>query len=494
MRPWDVVYAVSDLHLGGQAEFQIFTQAELFRDLCHDIAERAKAEGKRAALVVNGDVVDFLSEVSRDEEPPPEHRYFDAVNACERLARIASDPAFSPVFEGWKHLVREGASLVVVLGNHDIELRLPECQRWLRETLGGADPAAQERVILALDGTGYRCKVGASSAFFVHGNDWDPWNKVDHEALRKAAEAQAQGLVPLPVPPCDGTRLVIDVMNPIKWRYRFVDRLKPEGKALAALLAAVDSGNLKRIGGFLRSGAGTLWEKLNRPWLLGPGEAPRPAEPPPPEESLSDEEAVHRLLASVAADTPAQRRGAAVDLLLQTEIDYRTNRRSLDYVSNGAGDDMLGGGTPTLRTVLWLLLSNDETFDHLAPDPMYRVACRLAATWDFFVVGHTHLRRSLRLPSGTVYYNSGTWIDLLSVPPEALVSDSTTDALVAALTGNDLDGYTQRLPTVVKIESKDGGKAVGCLLGAPAGTSKARVSLGDLVELPGSRMSFERRP
>ncbi|MBZ0121537.1 MAG: metallophosphatase, partial [Sandaracinaceae bacterium] len=82
MDAYDEIYSVSDLHLGGEGgEAQIFDSGSLLADTIRLVADRAGA-GKRVALVLNGDIVDFLAE--------PGARYFDAVGAPAKLARIAA--------------------------------------------------------------------------------------------------------------------------------------------------------------------------------------------------------------------------------------------------------------------------------------------------------------------------------------------------------------------------------------------------------------------
>jgi len=480
---WDAVYSISDLHLGGEKpDPQIFTQGELLRDACVELGERA--HGTRFALVVNGDIVDFLAE-SRDGQ-----RYFFGTGAAKRLDELAARPEFAPVFDGWTRLLKAGGTLVFLVGNHDIELRLPSCQRWFEGKLAGSDAALRQRIVWSMDGVGYSCNVGGSSVHLVHGNDWDAWNKVDHQAVGQAAADEEQGRTPKAVPPNDGTRLVIDVMNPIKASYHFVDRLKPEGATLAALLAAVDLGTFKHLGGFLRTGAGYLWERLKRPWLLA-GEAEGSGIATPVSPPATDEEAIRRLLseASRARSRPA----ATLDLMLRVELDHRANRRSLDYSSSiGEGEEMLSGaGAWTLRNLLWLLLNNanEEAFQHTKEDEYYQAACRMAPPVDFMVIGHTHLRRALKMPSGAAYFNSGTWIDLLAVPDKALVHTVETEKLEKALKNNRLEEYTRRYPTIVAIERSRSGRTSGRLLEAVKSSGGAA-----LEEVKDSELTPKRRP
>src|SRR5262249_19849787 len=116
---------------------------------------------------------------------------------------------------------------------------LPEVQENLLDRICGDDDAARGRVRIAMDGTGYTCMVGGRRVLCIHGNAADPWNVVDHDALRAFIKAQNEGSEPQPLTPCAGTRLVIDVMNGIKRHYPFVDLLKPETVAVPNVLLAL---------------------------------------------------------------------------------------------------------------------------------------------------------------------------------------------------------------------------------------------------------------
>ena len=58
---FDELHVVSDLHLGGPAGFQIFDLGAPFGRLADHLRTRASS-GRRIALLINGDLVDFLAE------------------------------------------------------------------------------------------------------------------------------------------------------------------------------------------------------------------------------------------------------------------------------------------------------------------------------------------------------------------------------------------------------------------------------------------------
>jgi hypothetical protein len=86
-----------------------------------------------------------------------------------------------------------------------------------------------------------------------HGNRYDPWNIVDHSALRQERSLFSRGLgkrmqqrVSGTFVPPPGSFMVIKVINEIKHRYRFVDLLKPKTEAALPILLALHS-NLQHI-------------------------------------------------------------------------------------------------------------------------------------------------------------------------------------------------------------------------------------------------------
>ncbi len=57
---FDELYIISDLHLGGQQGFQIFNSGNELERLTKHL--RTLSSEKKIALVINGDLVDFLAE------------------------------------------------------------------------------------------------------------------------------------------------------------------------------------------------------------------------------------------------------------------------------------------------------------------------------------------------------------------------------------------------------------------------------------------------
>src|SRR4051812_33558830 len=135
------LYIISDLHLGGvYAEssdpedrgFRICTQGERVAEFVDAVAAKP-AGGPRIELVINGDVVDFLAE---REEAPPHWSPFtaDSDAATKKLESIVARDR--GLFDALGRLLENGHRLTLLLGNHDIELALPQVRFRLKELIG----------------------------------------------------------------------------------------------------------------------------------------------------------------------------------------------------------------------------------------------------------------------------------------------------------------------------------------------------------------------
>jgi hypothetical protein len=230
---YDKLYCVSDLHIGGRPDRQAFREVEALAWLIN----KAKDDpAKSVALLINGDIFDFLADPDTAQE-------FN--RAPERLLYALTGAAYGlqPLFDALCQFVC-GASrqLVLQLGNHDIELALPRAQAALEDIVlkearkSGDFPEA--RVQFETSGTGWTCRVGKQVVLAVHGNASDPWNEVDHIALDRFARS---GGTSSPPRTNAGTTIVIHVLNEIKKRFPFVDLFKPEDAPLMAILEAIDA-------------------------------------------------------------------------------------------------------------------------------------------------------------------------------------------------------------------------------------------------------------
>ena len=242
------VYVISDLHLGGlpptatERGFRMMKHPKELAAFIRGIPGKRSA-GVSAELVINGDFVDFLAHDhgAAQRWKPFAYGKGEALRAFEAIASGFD----APVFEALGELVKT-CRLTVMLGNHDLELSLPEVREAFLKRLGDA-PASNVR----FQYDGEALEVG--DAVIEHGNAHDPANAVDFDGLRYLRAIRTRGHFDLALQrrafeAPSGSKLVATIMNPLKERYSFIDLLKPESEALYALLLAIEPDSKDELG------------------------------------------------------------------------------------------------------------------------------------------------------------------------------------------------------------------------------------------------------
>jgi UDP-2,3-diacylglucosamine pyrophosphatase LpxH len=447
---FDQISVISDLHLGGPPNRQIFRQGQLLADFIDYLRSE---ESGNSALVINGDMVDFLAH--------DEARYFDPEGAVEKLDSIIADDAFSPVWRSLTEFVKSPKRwLAITLGNHDLELALPWVRDRLLHVLSGGDPVARARILLSFDGAGFACTVGGSRVLCLHGNEVDAWNVTDYEALRRIVCDLVQGRYAAEWTPNAGSKLVIDVMNKIKSRHAFVDLLKPEKEAAVRILVVLRPEYIPALRQIAAIASRRVWDGARRAMNLL-SEAPTP-------EERAEEDA----LARIVGRAPYVERD--VDALMNdAETQFKSDRDPLEMVYDRQGEQL--GWWSALASaargredyeIAWAAikeLASDETFEIRRTDEDFDRIDKLAGSnFNIVVAGHTHLARAIGRASGGMYYNCGTWASLMRLRPEQLASPETFkpvyDILKAAQTIDELEKVKVafRRPTVVTIRAVNG--------------------------------------
>jgi UDP-2,3-diacylglucosamine pyrophosphatase LpxH len=433
---FDELYVVSDIHMGGKPGFQIFNRGRRLAAFIDRVAsERKEAD---VALVLNGDIVDSLAEPNITG-----YVALDGDSAVGMMARIAQEPAFAPVWDALAAFVKQDRRhLVLVVGNHDIELALPIVEEWIRRRLAEGNLAAQSRITFATHGGGFACRVGAARIFCTHGNEIDEWNLVDYSLLGQLANAinAGRGADPGKWQPNAGTRLVKDVMNFVKSDYPFVDLLKPETAAVASVLMAIDKSTFKKID--LSDAFPILRDKVKGALvvknLLGAEAASfEGVDRHQLAETMAAEVLGPRLREAVLASR-AEVGGADENALLLAagRLVAKHQRASdllvaVDTLETLGGWDLVAGWmgvvdkVEALRRALADWIAKDSTYDPSSPDDLTytRIRERVADSVDVVITGHTHLARALPLGGRRWYFNCGTWIRLLRLTTEALAED-----------------------------------------------------------------------
>lgn len=491
------VYVISDLHLGGappqptavgadeaaeraRRGFRMMTEPRLLAGFIHALASVPDVE-----LVINGDFVDFLAERHEGNE---EFRPFiydedEAVAVFRRIAgwieqgrsvcelgREEWDPL---VFDALRGFLAAGRRLTVLLGNHDLELCLPKVREELVHRLGGGE--------LHMRYDGEALPLGAD-VLIEHGNLYDRANVVDQQGLRKLRAELTRGLAArgreVFTPPV-GSRIVAEVMNPIKSRYGFIDLLKPESEPLFALLLAIEPDARARLGPLLRVLGGIPVDPIAT--MRGPNEqgsgAPQPAmrggqsrgpamrdgsrDAAPPDDAVTamlsqlwslDE--ANAFLKSVASD------GAGSGGTTRSVGGWLTSKLALVHLMVGAQ----WMGTPARLGAIRRAMRSLETDRSFDP----RGECKTYADWAAqagreggyrcVIFGHTHHAKDL-VVDGVRYLNSGTWANLMAFPVLSDDDDTAQKQLEGFLDNvrqNMLGPYIRFAPTYVRVELLDG--------------------------------------
>ncbi len=453
MKIFDELYVVSDIHLGGEknesGNFQIFKQGDRLGGFITQIADIRPDE--EVGLVLNGDIIDSLA-----EEDVPGYIALDPNVATAMMNRIYADPSFKPVWDGLEYFIsKPKRHLILVIGNHDIELALPVVEDSVRQRLAGTNNEAQSRIYFATRGGGFACKVGKANVFCTHGNEVDEWNWVDYSKLGELANATNAGRIVEKSrwEPNAGTRLVIDIMNTVKRRFPFVDLLKPEVAAVAGILLALDKNILKQID--FTSAIPITLDKKRGKRVVSDLLADDPTETGASTEAIAKE--VTEKLLGPSFQAALKVSISENELLFEVEksmaagtaFEARPVSESEDGAPEvlGIGDIVAGwvglvSKPEALRRALLDWIKDDKFFEVDDIDALYTsMQERVGDGIDFVITGHTHKAIAWQMQRHGFYYNCGTWIRLLRLTTQSLENEDLFEKKIwPVLTTGDMDG------------------------------------------------------
>lgn len=422
------IFVISDLHIGGRYPSGEALPGDRGFRMCTRVAELSRfVESLRARhvtgvdveLVINGDFIDFLAEESPAggiflpfiDDPEEAARRLDAI--CKR------DVIFFDALAGF---VSAGGRLTILLGNHDVELSFPSVRQVLLSRLGGS---IHKGIGFLYDGEGY----AVGDAFIEHGNRYDGFNVIDHDALRRLRSLQSRRQ-PIPAdqyfPPPPGSRLVASIMNPIKRDYPFVDLLKPEVQTVIPILLALEPSYKREALELLQLKRQALRHDPVSPGMPAfRGDIAAKALPRGGSELADLEGALQPLLGAdgashfLAGITDDVKSG---DISSFRERGYYGLLRLLTARAQGAVERRL----PSLLEALRLARNNQAFNPEVEGQKEYLDAALSLADRGFRYVlfGHTHLAKQVDLGAGRQYLNTGTWADLIKFPAHILEGDT----------------------------------------------------------------------
>jgi UDP-2,3-diacylglucosamine pyrophosphatase LpxH len=367
----DDVLIISDLHLAAERGKGLFRAdaelAEFLNWVCR--------ETDGGLLLLNGDILDYLI-VEKGVAPA---EAFDLTTAQPRTADLIT---FHPeVFDALAEIVGSTRhQVVMVSGNHDPELSIPEVQQTIEARLDSARPGPPVRWLTL--GTAARVLVGPALVIVEHGNDLDPWNIINFDKLGYAVRLLSRGLnAKHGYKPPSGSELVVTHLTDLREDYPWVDLLKPEREAVFPLLRHFMS-PMQQLR-FMTALKNWFW-------------------------SL-EASAVSKYR---AAFNPPARYRAAGDSSPARE---RFKQWLLNYESGGTRG-IVRPGAASLIEELRQASAEDSFFEigeHNETGDDVRYILEQGA--DVVVHGHTHSAKAYTLGPG-LYLNSGTWGRLLRLP------------------------------------------------------------------------------
>ena len=126
-------YIVSDLHIGAGDYLDDFNQDEGFMALLDMLDRRRSTE-----LIINGDFIDFVAVTLEKSSSRPFSRLGSTeAESLEKLERVLE--AHGAFFSSLRRYIEKGHRVVLVPGNHDVDLFWPRVRDRLVEALGCPD-------------------------------------------------------------------------------------------------------------------------------------------------------------------------------------------------------------------------------------------------------------------------------------------------------------------------------------------------------------------
>jgi len=444
------IIVISDLHISAEHNKGLFRAGEELTAFLNQKLE----ETDQCLLVLNGDIFDFL--VRRT--PQTLINVHEAGAQIEAIIYAKDDNEIlvhDKVFEALRRWTTSTQHMVAIMGgNHDPELIFPEVRQVITKRLSlNYSPSPIQWLV---NGEALSLRFGTINILIEHGDQYDDWNFINHEALRKliclnsrSIEARRNGKIEEVYKPPPGSELVINRLNAVRAKFPWIEQLQPFNESVLPLIIEfvfweLDHNGKRSLGGAAKERAKTalrsfvrthLRERLNRQSRFW----------------KTDSDRWQRYVEWEAAFKNEKKWGDG-------EKDFSRMIERLQKVAAREG------------------FFSPKAIDEQAND----VSLLMQLGHDLVVHGHTHSAKAYQLPNSQqnsaglidlnldpkykqgLYMNSGTWGQLMRLPqtddPRNSLSDEAkkkewNDFLHNLLNGES-DRYSFRRPTFVHIADR----------------------------------------
>ncbi|CAM2068072.1 hypothetical protein SCOR_22075 [Sulfidibacter corallicola] len=441
---FDTLYALSDLLLMSRHPKPNPAVHEPLPALIERLGQEDPEQ--RLALVLNGNVFDFgVTPAGLYQDP------HEALFTLETMPPTSLEARFLKALANF--LSQPNRFLIWITGDRDAALAYPSVQVRLRGLIG-LTRDQNARLIFCDDDTGFITKVGGARVLCLHGHEFDHWNAVDQEEIRQRIAAENRGIAVPSATPNPAARLAINLLASMRLKYPWLDLLQPLSRDLIPLLAVLDPTILPKLNSLLDGDAPAETESEST--------TPRhlhfryPHCPP-----NRDRDRVRHLFLEAMEQVRVTRpeRSHLDELMRQTEKRLWQGEDPVSLAETA--DQMLSAGDLSLECELEPLIANENdrllaarAFLHrltnggrsfqldLGDDQFEKIHMAVDPSIPFVVTGFSQRARALKRPSGSIYFNSGSWREALDLDVSSL-DPETFEALWQLL--NHVDTGLERL-------------------------------------------------
>jgi UDP-2,3-diacylglucosamine pyrophosphatase LpxH len=349
---------------------------------------------------MNGDSFDFL--VGKTREAAID------IDAAAVEAKIIVE-SHREIFEALTLIANsERHELIILGGNHDPELSLAGTQKQIEQYLSPSGPRYPIRWLI--NGEAALFEVGEAKVLIEHGDQYDAWNWIDHEAMRRTVCLASRNVDYRDVyKPPPGSRLVVNRFNPLRKRFPWLETLQPLTPAILPLTLEVILPELSKEEQASLLGAVKEFSIYNL-------------------RSITDI-ALRKLKheSEYWAEDDEERQ-----LLVEWVDKYEKDEDTWGVV--GETVEALGRTLARLRNTLTAVSlrrtsSKNGFYNVDEPDSLVGAVARLTSQGANLVVfGHTHSAKAYLVEQG-LYLNSGTWGQLTRLPEGDATQDEWADFL-----------------------------------------------------------------